>query len=147
MLGQRHDGERAWASLGGECRAFQRIDSDVHRRTAGANLLADIEHRRLIHLPLSDHHSAGDGDLVEGLAHGLHGGAVCLILLAETDPAGGGKGSGLGDAHKFEREIAVGDIAGLRGVCVHGAFLRAVGFGWTVAGCAARAHMARISHG
>ena len=98
-------------------------------RSAGADLLADIQHRRLVHFALADHHGAGDGDGVEGAAHGLDGGAVGLVLLAETDPARGGKCRGLGDAHEFEGEVAVGDVAGLRRVCVHGAFLRTGGVG------------------
>ena len=60
------------------------------------------------------------------LAHGLDRGAVGLVLLAEADPARGGERRGLGDAHEFQREVAVGDFAGLWRV-VHGTFLRAVG--------------------
>ena len=142
MLGQRHDGERAGAALGGERGAFQRIDGDVHRRAAGADLLADIQHRRLVHLALADHHGAVDGDGVEGAAHRLHRGAVGLVLLAEADPARGGECGCLGDAHQFECEVAVGDVAGLRRVCVHGAFLRTGGVASSVAGCAAASQRA-----
>ena len=88
-------------------------------RAAGADLLADIQHRRLVHLALADHHGAFDGDLVERLAHRLDRGAVGLVLLAETDPARGGECGGLGDADQFEREVAVGDFAGLRGMSSH----------------------------
>ena len=88
-------------------------------RSAGADLLADIQHRRLVHFALADHHGAFDGDLIEGMAHRLDGGAVGLVLLAETDPARGGERRGLGHAHQFERQVAVGDIAGLRGMSSH----------------------------
>ena len=59
-------------------------------------------------------------DLVERLAHRLDRGAVSLVLLAEPDPGRGGDGGGLGDAHEFEREVAIGDFAGLRRASVHG---------------------------
>ena len=127
MLGQRHHGERAGAALGGERGALQGIDRDVHRGAAGADLLADVEHRRLVHLALADHHGAGDCDGVERAAHRLDGCAVGLVLLAETDPARGGKRCGLGDAHDLERKIAVGDVAGLGLMSGHGAFLQAGG--------------------
>ena len=60
---------------------------------------------------------------------GLCLGAIGLVLLAETDPARRGKCGCLGHAHEFEGEVAVGDVAGLRRVCVHGAFLRTGGVG------------------
>ena len=126
VFGQCDDGKCARATLGGERGALQRIDGDVHRRSAGADRLADIEHRCLIHLAFADHNGAGDGDLVERAPHGLDCGAVGFVLLAEADPARGGECSGLGDAHEFKGEIAIGDVAGLRPV-VHDAFLRAVG--------------------
>ncbi len=128
VFGECDDGERARPTLGGQRGALQRIDGDVHRRSAGTDLLADIEHRRLIHLAFADHHGAGDGDLVERAAHGLDRRAVGLVLLAEADPAGGGECRGLGDAHEFEGEVAIGDVAGLWRVDGHGAFLRAVGW-------------------
>ena len=98
---------RVGAAFGGDRGAFQRIDGDVHRRAAGADFLADIEHRRFVHLALADDDGAVDGDGVEGLAHGLDGRAVGLVLVAPADPAGGGDGGGLGDADEFERQIAI----------------------------------------
>ena len=133
VFGQCHDGERAGAALGGECGAFQRIDGDVHWRSAGADRLTDIEHRCLIHLAFADHHGAGDSDLVKSAAHGLDCGAVGFVLLAEADPARGGKCCGLGDAHEFEGKVAIGDVAGLRPV-VHGCVPPGGGIAGSVAG-------------
>ena len=80
---------------------------------AGADLLADIEHRRLVHLALADHHGAVDRDAVERLAHRLDRGAVGLVLAAEAHPAGRRQRRRLGHAHQLEREVAVGVVDGL----------------------------------
>ncbi len=41
-----------------------------------ADLLADVQHRRLVALALADDDPSGEFDLVHGPAHGLGGGAV-----------------------------------------------------------------------
>src|SRR3546814_15037656 len=56
FLGDREHRERVGAGLGGDRRAFERVERDVDlwplaRRVA--NLLADIQHRRLVALPLA----------------------------------------------------------------------------------------------
>ena len=56
------DRERVLPALGGDGRALERIERDVDLGpVAGADLLADIEHRRLVALALADHHRAVDG--------------------------------------------------------------------------------------
>ena len=92
VFGQCHDGEGVRAALGRDVGAFERVDGDVHGGAAGADLLADIEHGRLVHLALADDDGAVDRDAVEGAAHAFDGGAVGLVLLATAHPAGGGEG-------------------------------------------------------
>ena len=118
-LGQRHDGERVRTGLGGQRGAFERVDGDVHRRAAGADALADVEHRRLVHLALADDDRAVDGDAVEGAAHRLDGGAVGLVLLAQAHPARGAARGGLGDAHQVKRQVAIAGVVGVHAVGAH----------------------------
>ena len=123
MFGQCDRGQRIRASLGGQRRALQWIDRDVHAGTAGADLLTDIQHRRFVHLAFADHHRAVDRHRVERLAHGFHRRAVGLILLALADPMRGRQSRRLGHAHQFQREVAVGHLAGARLVLVGHEFL------------------------
>ena len=55
-LGERDHGERARHPERGQARALERVDGDVDaRRRAVADLLAVVEHRRLVLLALADH--------------------------------------------------------------------------------------------
>ena len=107
MLGHRDDGERIGRALGGDGGALERIERDVDLGPAGADLLADIEHRRLVALALADHHGAVDGERVERAAHGVDRGLVGRLLVAAAHQLGGRQRRRFGDAHRFEREIAV----------------------------------------
>ena len=106
-LGQRNGGDGVRAAFGGDRGAFQRVHGDVHRRAPLADFLADIEHRRFIHLAFADDDGAVDGDGVEGLAHGFNGRTIGFVFLAAADPARGGDGGGFGDADEFEGQIAI----------------------------------------
>ena len=65
-LGDREHGERVRHGLGADRRAFERIDGDVDFRAfAGADLLADVEHRRFVHLAFADDDGASDLDAAE----------------------------------------------------------------------------------
>ena len=55
---------------------------------AGADLLADVEHRRLVALALADHHRAVDVEHVERLAHGVDRRLVGRVLVAVADQPG-----------------------------------------------------------
>ena len=103
------------STLGDDLGPFQRIDGDIHLGAALADLLADIEHWRLVHLAFADDDGAGDGDAVEGMAHGLHRRAVGFVLVAAAGPLRGRDGGGLGDADEFERQVAVRMLRGLEG--------------------------------
>ena len=73
-----------------------------------ADLLAVVEHRRLVLLALADDDDAAHADGADQRAHGVDGGAVAAVLVAAADPAAGGHGGGLGDADQLEGEVAVG---------------------------------------
>ena len=73
----------------------------------GADLLADVEHRRLVALALADHHGAVDVEHVERLAHRVDGGLVGGLLVAVADQPGAGEGRGLGHADGVQRQVAV----------------------------------------
>ena len=107
-LGQRDHRERARHALGGQRRALQRVDGDVDlRRRAVADLLAVVEHRRLVLLALADDDDAVHAHGAEHQAHRVDGGLVGGDLVAEADHARGGQRGGLGRAHELEREVAV----------------------------------------
>ena len=100
--------------------ALERVDRDVDlRRRAVADLLAVVEHRRLVLLALPDHHDAVHPDRVEHVAHAVDRGLVGRLLVAPADQRRGRQGGGLGDADELEREVAVGQLG--RWIWVQGA--------------------------
>ncbi|MGY2995819.1 hypothetical protein ACVWWD_004626 [Mesorhizobium sp. URHB0026] len=108
LLGDRDHGERVRQVLGADRRAFERIKRDIDRRPfAGPDLLADIEHRRLVPLALADHHRALDGEAVELLAHGIDGDLVGSLFVAAAAQPGGRDRGPFGDAHQFHGEYPV----------------------------------------
>ena len=126
LFRERHSRNRIRPALGGDGSAFQRVHRNIHFRPAAglgvkSDLFADIEHRRLIHLTFADHHRAGDGDRIKGLAHGFHRGAIGGVLVASADPARSGECRGFRHAHQFKRQIAVNNQAGGGGGFGHGA--------------------------
>ena len=108
-LGDGDHGDRVRLAERGQPRALERVDGDVDRRAAAvADLLAVVEHRRLVLLPLADHDDAVHAHGVEHEAHRVDRGAVGLLLLAPADPAGRGERRRFGDADELEGEVAVG---------------------------------------
>ena len=91
-----------------QARAVDRVHRDVDgRRVAVADLLADVEHRRLVLLALADDHHAVHVDESEAPAHRVDGGLVgYLLLIAPHVPSRGHRGA-LGDADQLERKVAV----------------------------------------
>ena len=74
--------------FGAQLGALERVDGDVDlRRRAVADLLAVVEHRRLVLLALADHHDAVHRHGVEHQPHGVDGGAVGRLLLARARPS------------------------------------------------------------
>ena len=87
-LGNGQHGQRIGHRLGADGGALQRIDGDVDLgAVAGADLLADVEHRALVHLAFADDDAAPDVDLGQLLAHGIDGGAVGGLLVAPAPAA------------------------------------------------------------
>jgi hypothetical protein len=94
--------------LGGQRRALERVERDIHRRAvSGAHFLADEEHRRLVAFPFADHHDALDIQHVQLVAHRVDGGLVGGLLVAAADVIGRGQCRGLGHAGESQREHAV----------------------------------------
>jgi hypothetical protein len=73
----------------------------------GANLFADIEHRRLVALALADHDGAVHVEFVERDAHRFHGGGVGSLFIAPADQFGGADRRGFGHADHFQDENAI----------------------------------------
>ena len=107
-LGEGDHRQRRGHPARGQRRALERVDGDVDdRRAAVADLLAVVEHRRLVLLALADHDDAVHRHRVEHQPHRVDGGAVGALLLAAADPAAGGERPRLGHPDQLEREVAV----------------------------------------
>ena len=116
LLGDRDDRERVRHAAGDERRPLERIDGHVDARArAVADVLAVVEHGRLVLLALADHDDAVHRDGVEHVAHRVDGRLIRGDLVAGAHEAGGGERGGLGDAYELEGEVAIGHR------CVHGA--------------------------
>ena len=125
LLGDRDDRERVRHAAGDERRALERIDRDVDARAgAVADVLAVVEHGRLVLLALADHDDAVHRDGVEHGAHGVDGRLVGGDLVAGARPARGGERGGLGHTYELEGEVAIGHR------CVHGAGAYTAGLPW-----------------
>ena len=87
-LGDRDDGDRAGLAERGEPRPLERVDRDVDLGPfAVPDLLAVVEHRRLVLLALADDDDAAHRDAVEDVPHRVDRGLVGGLLLAAADPA------------------------------------------------------------
>ena len=80
-------------------------DAAVRRLVRHADLLADVEHRRLVALAFADDDRAVDGHRVHLAAHRLDGDRVGLVPIALSHRVGAGDGGLLDDAQEVEREI------------------------------------------
>ena len=112
-LGDRDHRDRVVATERRERGAVDRVDRDVARGPAGADLLAVEQHRRFVLLALADDDDALHRHRVEDDAHGVDRGTVGAVLVALAQPAPGGQRRGLGDADELHRQVAVGGL-GLR---------------------------------
>ncbi len=87
---------------------FERIEGDVDLRPGlGADLLADIEHRRLVALALADHHRAVDRQCVQLAPHRIDRRLVGGVLVAPATQPARGHRRALGHPRQLEREDAV----------------------------------------
>ena len=106
--GHRDAGDRVRAAGRGDRGALERIERDVDLGPAArADLLADVEHRRLVALALADHHGALDVEHVERLAHRVDRRLIGRVLVAATHPGRARDRRALGHPHRLEREVAI----------------------------------------
>ncbi len=108
--GEHRDG--AGGAGGAEVGALQRIDRDVDLQgravaLVGADLLADVEHRRLVALALADDDAAGHRQRVELGAHRLHRHLVGAVTVAVAHGVGGRDRGFFGDADERLLELGV----------------------------------------
>ena len=104
-LGDGEYRERVRHRLGADRRAFERIDGDVDLRpVAVADLLADVEHRRFVHLALADDDRAAHGYAAELAAHGIDGSLVGGLLVSSASEARSGDRGRLGHPCDLENE-------------------------------------------
>ena len=109
LLGQRDHGQRARHAQRAQARALERVDGDVDLRLrAVADVLAVVQHRRLVLLPLADHDDAVHADRRKHGVHAVHGGLVGGDLVAAADPARGLQRRGFGHPDQFEGQVAIG---------------------------------------
>ena len=107
-LGDREHRERIWHRLGADRRALERIDRDVDLRAlARADLLADVKHRRFVHLAFADDDGAADRQLGELAPHGIDRDLVGGLLLPAPAQVRCRDRRGLGDARDLENQHAV----------------------------------------
>jgi len=66
------------------------------------DLLADVEHRRLVAFALADDDGAIDGDGIHDPAHRLDGHLVGLVAIALAHGVGASDGGLLDDPQEFE---------------------------------------------
>jgi hypothetical protein len=72
-----------------------------------ADLLADIEHRRLVALALADDDGAVELELVEGTAHRLDRGLIGSAFVAAPDQPGSRHRRRLGHPHHLQHQQAI----------------------------------------
>ena len=98
-------------------RALERVDGDVDLRADPvADLLAVVEHRRLVLLPLADDDDAAHADAVEDEAHRVDRRLVGALLLPAADPPRRRHRARLRDADELHRDVAVRGGAGAHGL-------------------------------
>jgi hypothetical protein len=107
-IGHRHGRDRARHVLGAERGAFERIDGDIDLRAGiDADLLADIQHRRLIAFALADHDGAFDRQLVELAAHRVDRSLVGRLLVAMAAQPRRGHRRTFRHPHDLQRQDAL----------------------------------------
>ncbi len=125
LLGCRQHRDRIGGSRRHEVGAFKRIDRDVDLgrlaavRVPPAQLLADVQHRRLVPLALTDDDRRGDVELVHRLAHRLRRGAVGLVTVAPAHVPRARDGGRFGHADHLQREELLHRVA-RGGLVAHG---------------------------
>ena len=115
MFGCRQNSNRIGFAKRAQVRAFQRIHGNIDAGMAriiglvpaSADLLTDIEHRRLVALPLADDDRAVDWQRVHFLAHGLDRDLIGLVPVPLPHRVGAGDSCLLHYAQEVEGEIGI----------------------------------------
>ena len=114
---RRKNRNRVGCPGGAQVRSLERIDCDVDLgeadgprsrdvlRVDHADLLADIEHRRLVALPFADHDGAIDWHGVHHPAHRLDGGLVGFVTIALPHRVRARDGRLFDHSQELERKI------------------------------------------
>ena len=112
---RRQHGQRVRPGLGGDGRAFKRIECDIDLRPlagGAADLFADIEHRRLVALAFTDDDGTVHVEFVESLAHRFDRRVIRGFLVTAADQFGGGDCGSFGYAHHFQYKNTIEYIVG-----------------------------------
>ena len=110
-LGGGEHRHRVRSPGGAEIRPLQRVDREVDLQIARgtpADFLADVEHGRLVPLPLADHHPAVDRHVRQDPAHRLDGDVVRVVAVSVSHRLGRRHRGGLGNGN----EVVVPELAG-----------------------------------
>ena len=108
LLRHGDDRERVGEPFRSDGGSFQRVERDVDLGpAAGAHLLADIEHRRLVALALADHHSAVYGEAVERRSHRIDRDLIGGPLVPAAHQPGCRERRRLGHPDRLERKVPV----------------------------------------
>ena len=110
-LGRGQHGNRVRRARRAQVRPLERIDRDVNCRIAPlatfrvvgqADLLADIQHRRLVPLSLADDNRAVDRHPVHLAAHGFHRDLIGFVTVPLSHRVRAGNGRLLDDAEEIQ---------------------------------------------
>ena len=110
-LGHGECGDGARHVLGAQRRALQRIDGDIDFRPRfGADLLADEQHRRFVHLALANDDGAVDVQAGEFAPHGIDSGLVGFFLRSAPAQPRSRDSRTFSHADDFERQCTLKDL-------------------------------------
>ena len=119
--GHRHDRHCTRPARRGEPRAVDRVDREVDLRArAGAESLADEEHRRLVLLALADDHDPVDVESAERRTQRAHGEAVDLVTATRADERRRGE---CGVDRRGEESVGEAGGGEIEGVVHHGTII------------------------
>ena len=100
---------------GAQIRPLQRVDGDVDLRQpllavrAAPDALADVQHRRLVALPFSNHDTAVYRNVIEPGAHRLHGDPIGTMAIAQSHRVRAGDRRLLDDVQESVGQIGTVD--------------------------------------
>ncbi len=107
-FGNRHNRDRAGHAFRQQGGAFHRVDGDIDvRRRAVAQLLADIQHGRLVLLAFADHDHTVHVNAVQCVAHRIDRRLVGPMFIATAHPPTCPQRGRLGGTYELEANVAL----------------------------------------